>query len=77
MLSLLGSLPSQGSKNEQALSHGQKRVKFVDNLLSFQIYYRNHIVLQENAQHATRFIALANVGNPEKKKVNVECLVIG
>ncbi|XP_036294744.1 CWF19-like protein 1 isoform X3 [Pipistrellus kuhlii] len=30
--------------------------------------YRNHIVLQENAQHATRFIALANVGNPEKKK---------
>lgn len=30
--------------------------------------YRNHIVLQENVQHATRFIALANVGNPEKKK---------
>nr|KAF6424729.1 CWF19 like cell cycle control factor 1 [Molossus molossus] len=30
--------------------------------------YRNHIVLQENTQHATRFIALANVGNPEKKK---------
>ncbi|XP_063483997.1 CWF19-like protein 1 isoform X5 [Symphalangus syndactylus] len=30
--------------------------------------YRNHIVLQENAQHVTRFIALANVGNPEKKK---------
>ncbi|KAM9197030.1 CWF19-like protein 1 isoform 3-T3 [Dugong dugon] len=30
--------------------------------------YRNHIVLQENAQHATRFIALANVGNPDKKK---------
>ncbi|XP_065750296.1 CWF19-like protein 1 isoform X2 [Phocoena phocoena] len=30
--------------------------------------YRNHIILQENAQHATRFIALANVGNPEKKK---------
>ncbi|XP_036754743.2 CWF19-like protein 1 isoform X3 [Manis pentadactyla] len=30
--------------------------------------YRNHIVLQETAQHATRFIALANVGNPEKKK---------
>uniref|UniRef100_A0A2K5Z9A6 CWF19-like protein 1 n=1 Tax=Mandrillus leucophaeus TaxID=9568 RepID=A0A2K5Z9A6_MANLE len=28
----------------------------------------NHVVLQENAQHATRFIALANVGNPEKKK---------
>ncbi|KAK2098818.1 hypothetical protein P7K49_024269 [Saguinus oedipus] len=33
--------------------------------------YRNHIVLQENAQHATRFIALANVGNPEKKKVKI------
>ncbi|XP_023402587.1 CWF19-like protein 1 isoform X4 [Loxodonta africana] len=30
--------------------------------------YRNHIVLQENAQHATRFIALANVGNLDKKK---------
>lgn len=30
--------------------------------------YRNHVVLQENAQHATRFIALASVGNPEKKK---------
>ncbi|XP_058527205.1 CWF19-like protein 1 isoform X2 [Ochotona princeps] len=30
--------------------------------------YRNHVVLQESAQHATRFIALANVGNPEKKK---------
>lgn len=36
-----------------------------------QIFYRNHIVLQENAQHATRFIALANVGNPEKKKVKI------
>lgn len=30
--------------------------------------YRNHVVLQESAQHATRFIALANVGNLEKKK---------
>ncbi|XP_015392176.1 CWF19-like protein 1 isoform X3 [Panthera tigris] len=30
--------------------------------------YRNHIVLQETTQHATRFIALASVGNPEKKK---------
>nr|XP_054292876.1 CWF19-like protein 1 isoform X3 [Pongo pygmaeus] len=35
--------------------------------------YRNHIVLQENAQHATRFIALANVGNPEKKKEESAC----
>ncbi|XP_077449775.1 CWF19-like protein 1 [Stigmatopora argus] len=30
--------------------------------------YRNHIVLQENAQHVTRFIALAKVNNPGKKK---------
>ncbi|KAM4037926.1 CWF19-like protein 1 [Anomaloglossus baeobatrachus] len=30
--------------------------------------YRNHVVLQENAQHVSRFIALASVGNPAKKK---------
>ncbi|XP_075900353.1 CWF19-like protein 1 [Nelusetta ayraudi] len=30
--------------------------------------YRNHEVLQENAQHVTRFIALAAVNNPAKKK---------
>ncbi|XP_035282640.1 CWF19-like protein 1 isoform X1 [Anguilla anguilla] len=30
--------------------------------------YRNHMVLQENAQHVSRFIALANVNNPAKKK---------
>lgn len=30
---------------------------------------RNHIVLQENAQHVSRFIALAGVNNPAKKKV--------
>lgn len=30
--------------------------------------YRNHIVLQENAQHTSRFIALANVNNTAKKK---------
>lgn len=30
--------------------------------------YRNHVVLQENAQHISRFIALANVNNPAKKK---------
>ncbi|XP_019753225.1 CWF19-like protein 1 [Hippocampus comes] len=30
--------------------------------------YRNHVVLQENAQHVTRFIALATVNNPAKKK---------
>ncbi|KAM4678449.1 CWF19-like protein 1 isoform 2-T2 [Discoglossus pictus] len=30
--------------------------------------YRNHLVLQESAQHVSRFIALASVGNPNKKK---------
>ncbi|XP_053093100.1 CWF19-like protein 1 isoform X1 [Pangasianodon hypophthalmus] len=30
--------------------------------------YRNHVVLQENAQHVSRFIALATVNNPGKKK---------
>uniref|UniRef100_A0A674E3U5 CWF19-like protein 1 n=1 Tax=Salmo trutta TaxID=8032 RepID=A0A674E3U5_SALTR len=31
--------------------------------------YRNHVVLQENTQHVSRFIALATVNNPEKRKV--------
>eukprot|EP00079_Xenopus_tropicalis_P013168 XP_002941169.2 PREDICTED: CWF19-like protein 1 [Xenopus tropicalis] len=30
--------------------------------------YRNHLVLQENAQHVSRFISLASAGNLEKKK---------
>jgi hypothetical protein len=30
--------------------------------------YRNHQVLQENARHVTRFIALADVGNEHKRK---------
>nr|XP_033808024.1 CWF19-like protein 1 [Geotrypetes seraphini] len=30
--------------------------------------YRNHVVLQENAQHVSRFITLASVGNMSKKK---------
>ncbi|CAB1421776.1 unnamed protein product [Pleuronectes platessa] len=30
--------------------------------------YRNHLILQENAQHVSRFIALATVNNPAKKK---------
>uniref|UniRef100_W5KIV5 CWF19-like protein 1 n=1 Tax=Astyanax mexicanus TaxID=7994 RepID=W5KIV5_ASTMX len=30
--------------------------------------YRNHLVLQENAQHVSRFIALATVNNAAKKK---------
>ncbi|XP_075967944.1 CWF19-like protein 1 [Anarhichas minor] len=30
--------------------------------------YRNHVILQENAQHVSRFIALAAVSNPTKKK---------
>ncbi|XP_043926950.1 CWF19-like protein 1 isoform X1 [Protopterus annectens] len=30
--------------------------------------YRNHAVLQETAQHTTRFISLANISNTSKKK---------
>ncbi|KAM3858848.1 CWF19-like protein 1 [Diretmus argenteus] len=30
--------------------------------------YRNHMILQESAQHVSRFIALATVNNPAKKK---------
>ncbi|XP_077180286.1 CWF19-like protein 1 isoform X2 [Paroedura picta] len=30
--------------------------------------YRNHAVLQESAQHVSRFIALASVGNADKRK---------
>ncbi|KAK6487838.1 CWF19-like protein 1 [Huso huso] len=30
--------------------------------------YRNHMVLQESAQHVSRFIALANINNTSKKK---------
>ncbi|KAM3588271.1 uncharacterized protein V6R79_025226 [Siganus canaliculatus] len=30
--------------------------------------YRNHVILQENAQHVSRFIALSTVNNPGKKK---------
>jgi hypothetical protein len=30
--------------------------------------YRNHQMLQENARHVTRFIALADVGNEQKRK---------
>lgn len=33
------------------------------------LIHRNHVVLQENAQHVSRFIALATVNNPAKKKV--------
>uniref|UniRef100_A0A3Q1JCZ1 CWF19-like protein 1 n=1 Tax=Anabas testudineus TaxID=64144 RepID=A0A3Q1JCZ1_ANATE len=33
-----------------------------------RVPYRNHVVLQENAQHVSRFIALASVNNPAKKK---------
>ncbi|XP_029283861.1 LOW QUALITY PROTEIN: CWF19-like protein 1, partial [Cottoperca gobio] len=30
--------------------------------------FRNHVILQENAQHVSRFIALATVNNPAKQK---------
>ena len=33
--------------------------------------YRNHQTLQQVAKPVTRFIAMAPVGNPEKKKVSV------
>ncbi|CAN9508519.1 unnamed protein product [Ophioblennius macclurei] len=33
-----------------------------------RVPYRNHLVLQESAQHVSRFIALATVNNPAKKK---------
>jgi len=32
------------------------------------MYSRNHRVLQESPRHCTRFISLANVGNPDKKQ---------
>ncbi|XP_062987360.1 CWF19-like protein 1 isoform X1 [Elgaria multicarinata webbii] len=35
--------------------------------------YRNHAVLQETAQHVSRFIALANVGNADKRKEEPPC----
>lgn len=34
---------------------------------------RNHHVLRETAQHVTRFISLAHVGNTAKKKVMIHC----
>ena len=37
--------------------------------------YRNHEVLSSEQKHVTRFIALANVGNPDKKKRVRECTV--
>lgn len=39
------------------------------NAFLFAELHRNHMVLQENAQHVSRFIALAAVNNPGKKKV--------
>ena len=36
-------------------------------LIYISTYARNHRVLQEEPQHVTRFIALANVGNTDKK----------
>jgi len=38
-------------------------------VISNNVIERNHQVLREEAQHVTRFIALAQVGNPDKKKV--------
>lgn len=41
---------------------------FLLNIVVFCVR-RNHRVLQGSAEHVTRFIALANVGNKEKQKV--------
>lgn len=32
--------------------------------------YRNHRMLAESTKHVTRFLGLAKVGNPDKKKVH-------
>ena len=37
--------------------------------------YRNHEVLSSEQKHVTRFIALANVDNPDKKKRVRKCTV--
>lgn len=44
-------------------------------LLFIFSFHRNHMVLQENAQHVSRFIALAKVNNPLKKKVKLNCIL--
>jgi hypothetical protein len=41
------------------------QVDFVSYLIPV---YRNHRVLMEQAQHCTRFIGLASVGNAQKEK---------
>lgn len=41
----------------------------IDNGTNHVCTLRNHTVLQEKAHHVTRFIALATVNNPAKKKV--------
>ncbi|XP_072255070.1 CWF19-like protein 1 [Pyxicephalus adspersus] len=44
-------------------------ITYLGNLITQSSFlYRNHVVLQENAQHVSRFIALASVANPGKKK---------
>lgn len=43
-------------------------MKLLYSLYCLVCVYRNHRVLQEAPQHCTRFISLANVGNPDKKQ---------
>lgn len=43
------------------------------NYLFHSPFDRNHQVLRETAQHVTRFISLAHVGNTAKKKVMINC----
>ena len=40
-----------------------------DCLCLLMFCYRNHKILGEKARQVTRFVALAKVGNPEKRKV--------
>lgn len=44
----------------------------MNTLIIIKLYFkfRNHMILQENAQHVTRFIALANISNTSKKKAS-------
>lgn len=44
-------------------------VQHLKSYFCFLMVFRNHQVLQENAQHVSRFIALATVNNPAKRKV--------
>ena len=59
------------------ICHSLQQINMITNNIKSDLYIfsgcivkRNHQVLREAAQHVTRFISLAHVGNPDKKKVN-------